>query len=168
MAVLSWQAGSASGSFLTGTIIQGLIYVNNSDYAGTAWQGTLLVFAMVTFIFVCNIWGARGLPMIQNLLLVVHVFGFLVVVIVLWTLAPRNSPTKVFSEFYNGGHWSSVGLALMIGQISAIYGSLCKLLIIITIFFFFLIFFTVRNLHVSVPSPLPHPLPTFFSPPLYI
>lgn len=126
MSVLSWQAGAASGSFLTGTIIQGLIYVNNPDYAGTGWQGTLLVFAMVKFIFVCNIWGARGLPMIQNLLLIVHVFGFLVVIIVLWVLAPQNSPTKVFSEFSNLGGWSSVGLSLMVGQISAIYGSLCK------------------------------------------
>lgn len=125
MSTLSWQAGTASGSFLTGTIIQGLIYVNNPDYEGTAWQGTLLVFAMVAFIYVCNIWGAKGLPMIQNLLLVVHVFGFLVVVIVLWALAPRQPASVVFGQFYNGGGWKTMGLSLMVGQITAIYGSLC-------------------------------------------
>ncbi len=128
MSVLSWQAGTASGSFLTGTIIQGLIAVNNPNYSGKRWQGTLLVFAMVTFIYACNIFGAKGLPMIQNLLLVVHVFGFLVVVIVLWVLAPRQSAAAVFSDFSNLGGWSSVGLALMVGQISAIYGSICKLI----------------------------------------
>lgn len=126
MSTLSWQAGTASGSFLTGTIIQGLIYVNNPDYEGTAWQGTLLVFAMVAFIYVCNIWGAKGLPMIQNLLLVVHVFGFLVVVIVLWALAPRQPASVVFGQFYNGGGWKTMGLSLMVGQITAIYGSLCS------------------------------------------
>ena len=125
MSTLSWQAGTASGSFLTGTIIQGLIYVNNPSYSGTAWQGTLLVFAMVLFIYVCNIWGAKGLPMIQNLLLLVHIFGFLVVIIVLWVLAPHRTSKAVFSEFYNGGGWSTMGLSLMVGQISAIYGSLC-------------------------------------------
>lgn len=125
MSTLSWQAGTASGSFLTGTIIQGLIYVNNPSYSGTRWQGTLLVFAMVLFIYICNIWGAKGLPMIQNLLLLVHIFGFLVVIIVLWVLAPHRTATAVFSEFSNGGNWSTMGLSLMVGQISAIYGSLC-------------------------------------------
>ncbi|KAJ5472379.1 hypothetical protein N7530_006380 [Penicillium desertorum] len=32
MSVLAWQSGTASGSFLTGTIIQGLISVRNPDY----------------------------------------------------------------------------------------------------------------------------------------
>src|SRR5882757_4422207 len=72
MSTLSWQAGTASGSFLTGTIIQGLITVNNPNYAAENWQGTLLVFAMVLVIFIANIWGAKSLPMLQNILLVVH------------------------------------------------------------------------------------------------
>ena len=125
MSTLSWQAGSASGSFLTGTIIQGLITVNDPNYNPTNWQGTLLVFAMVLIIYIANIWGAKSLPMIQNLLLVVHIFGFLVIVIVLWVLAPRQSAKNVFTQFTNGGGWSSMGVSLMIGQISAIYGSIC-------------------------------------------
>ncbi|MCJ1485518.1 hypothetical protein MMC06_005692 [Schaereria dolodes] len=126
MSTLSWQAGSASGSFLTGTIIQGLITVNDPNYNPTNWQGTLLVFAMVLIIYIANIWGAKSLPMIQNLLLVVHIFGFLVIVIVLWVLAPRQSAKNVFTQFTNGGGWSSMGVSLMIGQISAIYGSICS------------------------------------------
>ncbi|OAL24287.1 hypothetical protein AYO20_10714 [Fonsecaea nubica] len=123
---LSWQAGTASGSFLTGTIIQALIQINNPDYEPTAWQGTLLVFAMVLVLFVANTWGARDLPLIQNVLLIVHVFGFFAVIIVLWVMAPRNSVKVAFTQFSNEGGWSSMGLALMIGQISAIYGSLCS------------------------------------------
>src|SRR5947208_3170690 len=124
MSVLAWQAGAASGSFLTGTIIQGLITVNDPNYQQKPWQGTLLVFAMVLLIFVSNIWFAQGLPSIQNLLLIVHVFGFFAVVVVLWVLAPRRSVSDVFTHFTNDGGWATTGLSLMVGQISAIYGSL--------------------------------------------
>ncbi|PGH34788.1 hypothetical protein GX50_02347 [[Emmonsia] crescens] len=124
LSVLAWQAGAASGSFLTGNIIQGLITVNKSDYVATPWRGTLLVFAMVALIYVFNIWVAQGLPMIQNLLLVVHVFGFLAVVVVLWVMAPHQPAKAVFTEFRNGGGWPSIGVSVMIGQISAIYGGL--------------------------------------------
>jgi amino acid transporter len=126
MSTLSWQAGTASGSFLTGTIIQALIQINNPDYDPTAWQGTLLVFAMVLVLWVANTWGARDLPLIQNVLLIVHVFAFLAVIIVLWVMAPRNSAKVAFTQFTQEGGWSSMGLALMVGQISAIYGSLCS------------------------------------------
>jgi hypothetical protein len=47
MSMLSWQAGNAADCFLTGTIAQALIVVNNPDYEPQRWQGTLFVFAMV-------------------------------------------------------------------------------------------------------------------------
>ncbi|EEH49985.2 uncharacterized protein PADG_06064 [Paracoccidioides brasiliensis Pb18] len=124
LSVLAWQAGAASGSFLTGNIIQGLLTVNRPNYESTAWRGTLLVFAMVALIYVFNIWMAQGLPMIQNLLLVIHVFGFLAVVVVLWVMAPHQTAKAVFTEFKNGGGWPSIGVSVLIGQLSAIYGSL--------------------------------------------
>lgn len=127
MSVLAWQAGAASGSFLTGTIIQGLLTLSYPEYEASNWRGTLLVFAMVVLIYTFNIWMAQELPMMQNFLLILHVCGFLGIVIVLWTLAPRNSAEKVFTEFTNLGGWSSMGVCLMVGQISAIYGSLSTL-----------------------------------------
>ena len=126
MSTLSWQAGNASGSFLSGTIIQGLITVNNPNYQPTNWQGTLLVFAMVSLVFVSNTWGARTVPGAQTLLLVVHVGGFLAIVIVLWALAPKTTANVVFTHFSNGGGWSNMGVSLMIGQISAIFGLTCR------------------------------------------
>ncbi|KAF7593016.1 hypothetical protein BBP40_012103 [Aspergillus hancockii] len=124
MSVLAWQAGAASGSFLTGTIIQGLITVRNPDYNAQNWQGTLFVFAMVLVIYFFNVYAAGWMPRIQNLLLALHVLCFVVVIIVLWAMAPRQSASAVFLEFSNTGGWSSTGLALMVGQISAIYSVL--------------------------------------------
>ena len=126
MSTLAWQAGAASGSFLTGTIIQGLIGINYPDYEAQAWQGTLLVFAMVLVLYVFNVFAYKQMPMMQNFLLVIHTLGFFVVIIVLWVMAPKQSAAAVFTEFNNEGGWSSTGLALMVGQISAIYGSLSK------------------------------------------
>lgn len=126
MSVLAWQAGAASGSFLTGTIIQGLITIRDPSYAPQNWQGTLFVFAMIAIIYFFNVYASSWMPRIQNVLLALHLVTWIVVVTVLFCLAPRNSPRAVFTEFYNGGGWPTIGISLMIGQISAIYGSLSE------------------------------------------
>lgn len=125
MAVLSWQAGQASGPFLVGTVIQGILVVNDPTYNPTNWQGTLFVFAVVLLVYAMNVWASNAMPMINNIFLVLHVFGFLAIVVTLWALSPRNTAVVVFTQFTNGGGWSSMGLALMVGQISAIYACIC-------------------------------------------
>ena len=98
--------------------------LNCTNYEPTRWHGTLLVFAMVTLIYICNIWFARVMPMLQNALLILHVFGIFSVIGVLTAMAPRNFPAAVFTGFEERGGWNSMGLSLMIGQISSIYASL--------------------------------------------
>ncbi|PGH00164.1 hypothetical protein AJ80_09217 [Polytolypa hystricis UAMH7299] len=124
MSVLAWQAGAASGSFLTGTIIQGLISVNNPSYQPKDWESTLFVFAMVAIIYICNMWAAQGLPMIQNLLVVIHIFGFMAIISVFWVLSPHQTASAVFTEFRNAGGWPTMGIALMVGQVSAMFCSI--------------------------------------------
>jgi amino acid transporter len=125
MSTLSWQAGNASGSFLTGTIVQALLTVNYPDtYNPQPYQGTLLVFTMVIILFVVNVWGAQLWPKIQNGLMILHILGFFVVIIVLWVCAPHQSASAVFTGFTNEGGWNSMGLSLMVGQITAIYSLL--------------------------------------------
>ena len=131
MAALSWQAGQASGPFLVGTLIQGMISVNNPNYEPTNWQGTMLVWAVVVLIYILNVWGNDSMPFINNVLLVIHFTGFLAIVVTLWTLSPRNTADIVFTQFANEGGFSSIGLALMVGQLSAIYGLICELLVLV-------------------------------------
>ncbi|KAJ5676342.1 hypothetical protein N7536_012514 [Penicillium majusculum] len=124
MSVLAWQAGAASGSFLTGTIIQGLISLRDPSYEPQNWQGTLFVFAMIAVIYFFNVYAASWMPRIQNLLLALHLICWVVIVVVLFAMAPHNSAKTVFTSFHNGGNWSTMSISLMIGQITAIYGSL--------------------------------------------
>lgn len=126
MSVLSWQAGNASGSFLTGTIIQALIGLNHPSYEPKAYEGTLLVFACVLFIFAVNYWAAHIWPHLQNGLMLLHILGFLVTIIVLWVYADHNTPQQVWLEFTSEGGWGNIGLSLMVGQITAIYSLLGK------------------------------------------
>ncbi|MCJ1463740.1 hypothetical protein MMC07_002349 [Pseudocyphellaria aurata] len=126
MSALSWQAGQASGPFLVGTIIQALLTVNDTSYEPKGWQGTLFVFAVVLLIFALNVWGANAMPYINNILFFVHIFGFLAMIITLWVRSPHNTAGLVFTQFSNEGGWNSIGLSLMVGQISAIYGLICS------------------------------------------
>ena len=73
------------------------------------------------------------MPLIQNIIIAIHVFGFLTIIIVLWALAPRNSAKVTFTQFTNDGGWNSTGLSLVIGQISAIYGCICMCQLLLTV-----------------------------------
>lgn len=112
-------------SFLVGTLIQACAIVMYPDYAPTNRQDTLMVIAVTIVVWFLNIWGSRAMPLIQNIIIAIHVFGFLTIIIVLWALAPRNTAKVTFTQFTNDGGWNSTGLSLVIGQISAIYGCIC-------------------------------------------
>lgn len=122
---MSWQGGVASGAFLIGTATQGLISINRPSYEAQGWQGTLFVIAVALIVFNLNIWCARALPLLQNVLLVLHVFGFAAIVIILWVVARVQPASAVFTQFENNGGWSSMGLSLMVGQITAVYVAIC-------------------------------------------
>jgi hypothetical protein len=126
MSTISWQAGTASGPFLVGTMIQAQIQINYPDYVPTNWQGTLFVFAITLIVWISNVFCSRAMPIFQNLMLIVHVGGFLAIMIVWWALAPRNTADVVFTQFTNGGGWQTMGVSLMVGQISSIYALICE------------------------------------------
>jgi choline transport protein len=126
MSMLSWQAGTASGPFLVGTLIQSSVIVMYPDYVPTNWQGTLMVIAVTFLVWSSNLWGSKTMPLLQNVMLVIHVFGFLAIIIVFWVLSPRNTAEVTFTQFTNAGGWNSMGLSLMVGQIAAIYACICS------------------------------------------
>ncbi|EFX03461.1 amino acid permease [Grosmannia clavigera kw1407] len=121
VAVLGWQTGLASLAFLAGTMIQGLLVLTQPDYVFENWHGTLLVIAITAFCIIFNTFLAGRLPMVEGMVLVVHVLGFFAVLIPLWVLAPRSTAGDVFGTFANLGGWSSTGLAFFVGLLSPVY-----------------------------------------------
>ncbi|KAK4894870.1 hypothetical protein LTR27_006992 [Elasticomyces elasticus] len=124
ISVLGWQTGLASITFIAGTLIQGLIVLNNPEYIFQRWHGTLLVIAIVAFAVVFNTVLAKRLPMIESLILILHLLGFFGVLIPLWVLSPRNSTKMVFTQFENLGGWPTQGLSFMVGLLTSVYGLL--------------------------------------------
>ena len=115
LCVLGWQTSCAATAYLAGTQIQGLITLNNPDYDFQRWHGTLLAFAIAGFAVIFNTFLAKQLPLIEGLILLVHVFGFFCVLIPLWVLAPRSDAKSVFTNFSDGGGWGSLGGSTLIG-----------------------------------------------------
>ena len=110
-----WQCGIVAVAFIAGTIIQGLIVLNDATYVYAKWQGTLLVIAIAVFSILFNTFLAKKLPLVEVLLLILHVVGLFLVIIPLWVLGPLSSAESVFTNFNNGGGWNSYGTATMIG-----------------------------------------------------
>lgn len=119
--VLGWQTGLASLAFLVGTMIQGLLVLDDVNYVFQPWHGTLLVIAITAFCIIFNTFLAKKLPMVEIMVLVIHLLGFFAILIPLWVLAPHNSSSEVFTEFLNLGGWSTTGLAFMVGLLSPVY-----------------------------------------------
>lgn len=101
---------------MVGTIIQGLIIINNNEnYVFQAWHGTLLSIAVICFAIIFNTFLAGKLPFTQGVAVVVHILGRFGVIIPLWILSPRGDSHKVLLEFTNLGNWPTTGLSSMIG-----------------------------------------------------
>lgn len=109
-------------------MVQGLISLNDESYVSHPWHGTLLSIAAITFAIIFNTVLAAKLPLVEGIVLVLHIVGFLGIAVPLWVLAPKASG-RVLVEFSDNGGWSSMGIAAMIGlqtPLTALIGYDCS------------------------------------------
>ena len=120
--MLGWQVGLASLCFIVGTVIQGLIVLDNMNtYTFERWHGTLLVIAIVALCIIFNSVLAKKLPFVESGVLVFHILGFFGVLIPLWVTGGRNSTSSVFTGLVDYAGWPSNGLAFMVGLLTPVY-----------------------------------------------
>jgi amino acid transporter len=105
----------ASTAFAVAQQLQGLIALNISDYTIKGWHSTLLCIAVATFAIFWNTILVRTLPLMEGIVMILHIFGFVAFIVVLWVLAPRSDPKVVFTEFQDNGAWGSIGLSCLVG-----------------------------------------------------
>jgi choline transport protein len=117
---LGWQAGVAGTAFLCGTQIQGMIALNNPNYGFQAYHGTLLTIAVAAVVCLFNIFLAKRLPIIESVILVGHVFGFVAIITVLWVMGPISDPHTTFTTFNDGGGWGNKGLSALAGIMASV------------------------------------------------
>ena len=126
MTVIGWQATLASGSFLAGTMIQGLLVLNYPSYGFQRWHGTLLFYAVLLITLFVNTYLARQLPNIESMVLIIHVMGFFAILVPLLYLAPHSTAKEVFATFSDSGEWGSNGLSFFIGLSTSMFAFLGK------------------------------------------
>lgn len=114
---IAWVAVLATGSIFVGTMLQGLIILNNDAYESHEWHGTLLCWAVLAIAVFINTVVSGLLPIIEGLILVVHVLGFFAVLIPLVYLAPHGPAASVFLTSLNEGGWPTQGLSYCVGFI---------------------------------------------------
>lgn len=107
----------ATGSIYVGTIIQGLIILNNPNYDAQKWQGTLLCWAVIFLAVFINTVVSGLLPIIEGIILVFHILGFVAVIVPLVYLSPHGSVESVFRTSLNEGGWPTQGLSYCVGFI---------------------------------------------------
>lgn len=95
-----------------------MVIVAYPEYKFLGWQTALIAWALLAVAFVCNTVIFRKLPLIEGLFFMLHIFGFLAFLVVLWVMAPRGD-SSVLTTFSTNG-WSSPGLASLVGLNAAV------------------------------------------------
>ena len=116
------EVGNTAIAYLAGTITQGLAILNNPDYAPKAWEGTLIIWAVLTFLIVFNTFFASKLPLLEGTVLVLHMLDFFAILVQLWVLGDQPKPAvEVFITFSDGGQWGNQGLSCRVGMLSPVF-----------------------------------------------
>ena len=124
MSTLGWLASVASSVFVCSTLVQSLVEITDEEFVFPNWQYTLLSIAFLVITIFFNTWGARSLPMIETVSLFGHVLCFVVTIVPLWVMCPKNSAKVVFATFVDSGGWGNIGTACLVSQVSVLYCNL--------------------------------------------
>jgi len=126
LTVGGWQGSVASGGYLTGTMIQGLIVLTVPSYTPQGWQGTLLFWAVIFFAVFINAVVSSLLPKFEGLVLILHIAGFFAILVPLVILGPHDSSKDVFTTWLNGGGWPTQGVSFFVGLIGNVFAFVCN------------------------------------------
>jgi choline transport protein len=124
MLSLGWLASVASSVYVVVTLIEVMIDIFNESFSFTSWQYTLMMIAFTVLTIFLNTWGAPVLPMLETVSLIFHLAGWIVTIVALLVLCPKNSSVDVFTTFSNDSGWPNTGASLLITQVTILYCNL--------------------------------------------
>ena len=126
LSTLAWQSFVAVDAFLVGDVILGIVALNDQSFVPQRWQATLLIVATVLTLGAFNFLAGKRLADAENVFFALHLLAFLPIIVTMLAMTPNKQTAKdVFTQFTNNGAgWSSMGLAVMVGQVSCIFVTL--------------------------------------------
>ncbi|KAJ5987035.1 hypothetical protein N7451_011400 [Penicillium sp. IBT 35674x] len=114
---MAWIATVATETIFLGTMIEGLVTLNNPEFAQQRWQNTLLAWASVAATFFINVVIPNVLPRFEIVILILHLAGFIGITATLLAMSPKKSAHFVFHTSLNEGGWPTQGLSYCVGFI---------------------------------------------------
>ncbi|CAG8979944.1 hypothetical protein HYALB_00013368 [Hymenoscyphus albidus] len=124
LTMVGWQAIVASGGFLCGSLIQGLMVMNDSSYIPQAWHLVLMFWVAIIFSILVNTVISHYLPKVEGFILILHALGFFAIIIPLIYFAPHGNVSDVFTTFSNGGGWPTQGVSFLVGIVGPCFSLL--------------------------------------------
>lgn len=113
---------TASAAFAAGLQFLSLINLNNPGFVSQRWQGMLFYWFVLAYVLVFNIWGSSILSHANITAGVLHVVGFVVVVVFLGAMTEeKHTAAYVFTEVSNTSGWQSDGISWLVGLLSTVY-----------------------------------------------
>jgi choline transport protein len=97
---LAWVATVATECLFAGTILQGLVILDNPDYDAKLWQGTMFAWAVTTVCVLVNAVVPGMLPKFEIFIIVFHLAGFVAIIAVLWYVSVRTECSPCFMLTY--------------------------------------------------------------------
>lgn len=91
------------------------------SHVPTGWQNTLLAWAVLAFAVTTNTIASTSLAKFEGLVLILHIEGFLAILIPLTYLARHASTQEVFTTFLNAGGWDTQTYSFFIGLVGPVY-----------------------------------------------
>lgn len=123
---LCWQSFVATDCLYAAQLLFSLVSLQNPGIEIHNWHVALTSMLIVILMTLVNTYGASKLAMLENVFVAMHVTGFFIVLITVAVTGEKQSGDEVFLEFYNGGGYPTMGLAVMVGQVTAMWNVLGK------------------------------------------
>ena len=98
--------------------------MTSPTYNPKNWHGTLFAWAVVICSLGINTLVSSVLAKIEVMILILHIVGFVAILIPLVYLAPHSSPQQVFTVFMNAGGWPTQGLSFFVGLVGLVFAFL--------------------------------------------
>ncbi|KXT18960.1 hypothetical protein AC579_8709 [Pseudocercospora musae] len=115
LCALGWQCAMPTVAYVGAQQVLALIAVCDSSYVIQGWHGALMTMAFVLAAISFNTFAIGKLPILEGLAVVLHVFGFVAFIVIMWVMGPRANAVVIFTNFRDDNNWGNLGLATLIG-----------------------------------------------------
>ena len=121
LSTLALQSFLAVNCFLVARIILGMVVLNHETFVPRQWHVTLLIIATVLGLAAFNLFAGKHLAVAETIFAAFHFLAVIPIVVVLLTFTPEKQSAKVVFMYFgdNVAGWSSMSLAVFVGQLSS-------------------------------------------------